>query len=96
MGNGRICYTGVDPTYFGAGKDYIDPNFPMGTGGIGFLMLKLYEVSGKKEFLDAFLARNPDPKYVGKPIAIDVYMHRDWDSYIEYGLNTTDPRKEMY
>ena len=52
--------------------------------------------TGKKEFLDAFLARNPDPKYVGKPIAIDVYMHRDWDSYIEYGLNTTDPRKEMY
>ncbi|MFR3284792.1 MAG: lanthionine synthetase LanC family protein [Clostridium fessum] len=35
MGNGMICYTGVDPTYFGAGKDYIDPNFPMGTGGIG-------------------------------------------------------------
>ena len=30
MGNGMICYTGVDPTYFGAGKDYIDPNFPMG------------------------------------------------------------------
>ena len=52
--------------------------------------------TGKKEFLDALLARNPDPKYVGKPIAIDVYMHRDWDSYIEYGLNTTDPRKEMY
>ena len=47
MGNGMICYTGVDPTYFGAGKDYIDPNFPMGTGGIGFLMLKLYEVSGQ-------------------------------------------------
>ena len=49
-----------------------------------------------KEFLDAFLAENPDPKYVGKPIAIDMYMHRDWDSYIQYGLNTTDPRKEMY
>ena len=30
------------------------------------------------------------------PVAIDVYMHRDWDSYIEYGLNTTDPRKEIY
>ena len=52
--------------------------------------------TGKKEFLDAFLAENPDPKYVGKPIAIDMYMHRDWDSYIQYGLNTTDPRKEMY
>ena len=52
--------------------------------------------TGKKEFLDDFLARHPDPKYVGIPIAIDVYMHRDWDSYIAYGLNTTDPRKEMY
>ena len=52
--------------------------------------------TGKKEFLDAFLARDPDPKYVGKPIAIDVYMHRDWDSYIEYGLNTKNPHKDMY
>ena len=70
----------------------------------GYLMLK--EVSditgipvayttGKKEFLDAFLARNPDPKYVGTPIAIDVYMHRDWDSYIQYGLNTRNPNMEM-
>ena len=52
--------------------------------------------TGKKEFLDDFLSRNPDPKYVGKPIAIDVYMHRDWDSYIAYGINTKDPRKEMF
>ena len=70
----------------------------------GYLLLK--EVSdltgipvayttGKKEFLDAFLARNPDPKYVGTPIAIDVYMHRDWDSYIQYGLNTKNPNMDM-
>ena len=52
--------------------------------------------TGKKEFLDAFLARDPDPKYVGKPVVIDVYMHRDWDSYIEYGLNTKNPHKDMY
>ena len=52
--------------------------------------------TGKREFLDAFLARDPDPKYVGKPVAIDVYMHRDWDSYIEYGLNTKNPHKDMY
>jgi hypothetical protein len=52
--------------------------------------------TGKKEFLDAFLADNPDPKYVGTPIAIDMYMHRDWDSYIQHGLNVTDPRKEIY
>ncbi len=70
----------------------------------GYLMLK--EVSdmtgipvayttGKKEFLDAFLARDPDPKYVGTPIAIDVYMHRDWDSYIQHGLNTRNPNVDM-
>ena len=70
----------------------------------GYLLLK--EVSdltgipvayttGKKEFLDAFLARDPDPKYVGTPIAIDVYMHRDWDSYIQYGLNTKNPNMDM-
>lgn len=52
--------------------------------------------TGKKDILDAFLVRDPDPKYVGKPVAIDVYMHRDWDSYIEYGLNTKNPHKDMY
>ena len=52
--------------------------------------------TGKKDILDALLARDPDPKYVGKPVAIDVYMHRDWDSYIEYGLNTKNPHKDMY
>lgn len=45
--------------------------------------------TGKQEFLDAFLARNPDMEYVGKLIPIDMYMHRDWDSYIQHGLNTT-------
>lgn len=38
--------------------------------------------TGQKKFLDAFLAEGHDPKYIGKPIAIDMYMHRDWDSYI--------------
>ena len=52
--------------------------------------------TGKKDILDAFLARDPDPKYVGKPVAIDVYMHRDWDSYIAHGLNTKNPHKDMY
>lgn len=51
-GGGRY-YLGVDPTYFGAGEEYIDPNFPMGTCGIGFLLLRLYEESGDKAFLDA-------------------------------------------
>ena len=38
--------------------------------------------SGKKEFLDKFLAEGHDPRYIGTPIAIDTYMERDWDSWI--------------
>ena len=38
--------------------------------------------SGKKEFLDAFLAKGHDQKFIGTPIAIDTYMQRDWDSWI--------------
>ena len=39
--------------------------------------------SGKKEFLDAFLAEGNDPKYIGTPVPIDVYMKRDWDSWVK-------------
>lgn len=38
--------------------------------------------SGRKEILEEFLADGPDMKYVGKPIAIDTYMQRDWESWI--------------
>ncbi len=71
----------------------------------GYLLLKevaditgipVAYTTGKKEFLDAFLARDPDPKYVGTPIAIDMYMHRDWDSFIAHGLNRVNPNKKMY
>lgn len=39
--------------------------------------------SGKKAFLDKFLAEGHDPQYIGTPIAIDTYMQRDWDSWID-------------
>ena len=38
--------------------------------------------SGKKAFLDKFLAEGHDPRFIGTPIAIDTYMQRDWDSWI--------------
>ena len=43
--------------------------------------------SGRKELLDIFLAEGHDPAYIGTPIAIDTYMHRDWESWIR-GLST--------
>lgn len=39
--------------------------------------------SGKKDMLDIFLSEGHDPKYVGTPMAIDTYMARDWDSWIQ-------------
>ena len=39
--------------------------------------------SGKRELLDRFLAEpGHDPKYVGTPLPIDIYMRRDWNSWI--------------
>lgn len=43
----------------------------------------VFYTSGKKEFLDKFLAEGHDSRYIGTPIAIDTYMQRDWDSWIE-------------
>ena len=39
--------------------------------------------SGKKEMLDIFLSEGHDPRYIGTPMAIDTYMARDWDSWIQ-------------
>ena len=39
--------------------------------------------SGKKELLDIFLSEGHDPRYIGKPMAIDTYMARDWESWIQ-------------
>ena len=39
--------------------------------------------TGMKNMLDIFMAEGHDPKYIGTPMAIDTYMHRDWDSYIK-------------
>ena len=38
--------------------------------------------TGTKEMLDIFLAEGHDPKYIGKPVPIDIIMKRDWESYI--------------
>lgn len=38
--------------------------------------------TGKKEMLDIFASEGHDPKYYGELIPIDIYMKRDWESYI--------------
>lgn len=38
--------------------------------------------TGTGRLLNQFLTEGHDPQYIGKPFPIDVYMKRDWDSYI--------------
>ena len=41
--------------------------------------------SGRKALLDDFMQRGLDPRYIGTPLPIDIYMHRDWDSFTRQG-----------
>ena len=38
--------------------------------------------TGTKEMLDIFASEGHDPKYYGELFPIDIYMKRDWESYI--------------
>lgn len=42
--------------------------------------------TGRKEFLDSFLAEGHDPGFIGAPMAINTYMHRDWDTFTHEGI----------
>ena len=52
--------------------------------------------SGRKELLDQFLAeKGHDPKYIGTPLPIDIYMKRDWNSWIN-SLGEKRPQQLEY
>ncbi len=42
--------------------------------------------TGRPDLLEAFLAEGHDPKYIGTPMAIDTFMHRDWETFAREGL----------
>lgn len=42
--------------------------------------------TGRREFLEEFLADGRDEKYIGTPIALDTYMHRTWDTFAPGGI----------
>ena len=41
--------------------------------------------SGRSALLDAFMAAGPDERYVGTLLPIDIYTHRDWDTFTRLG-----------
>ena len=43
--------------------------------------IPIVHTTGRKKFLDEFLADGRDPRYIGAPIALETYMHRSWDAF---------------
>lgn len=43
--------------------------------------IPVVHTTGRKEYLEEFLADGRDPKYIGRPIALETYMHRSWDTF---------------
>ncbi len=42
--------------------------------------------SGRPDLLEQFLAEGHDPQYIGTPMPIETYMHRDWETFTREGL----------
>ena len=43
--------------------------------------IPVVHTTGRREFLEEFLADGRDPAFIGVPIALDTYMHRSWDAF---------------
>ena len=42
--------------------------------------------TGRREFLEEFLADGPDPRYVGEALPLETYMHRSWEAFTREGF----------
>ena len=48
--------------------------------------VKVRYTSGRRDVLEEFLAGEPEAEYVGEPLFITTYMHRDWETYTKFGI----------
>ena len=42
--------------------------------------------TGRREFLEQFLADGRDPLYIGQPLPLETYMHRSWEAFTREGF----------
>lgn len=42
--------------------------------------------TGRRRYLEEFLADGRDAKYTGEPVALETYMHRSWDTFANGGI----------
>ncbi len=42
--------------------------------------------TGRPDLLETFLSEGHDPAFIGEPMAIETFMHRDWETFTKEGL----------
>lgn len=42
--------------------------------------------TGRRECLEGFLADGRDPTWIGRPLALETYMHRSWEAFTREGF----------
>ena len=53
---------------------------------ISALKAPVLYTTGRPDLLEQFLAEGHDPKFIGAPMPIQTYMHRDWETFTREGL----------
>ena len=48
--------------------------------------IPIVHTTGRKEYLQQFLADGRDPAFIGEPIALETYMHRSWEAFTAKGF----------
>ena len=48
--------------------------------------IPVVHTTGRREYLEEFLADGRDAAFIGVPTALDTYMHRSWDSFAYGGI----------
>jgi len=66
--------------------DDLESGYAVVKGAAEQLGLPVAYTVGKPEVLDAFLAREHDPRYVGQPLYLTKRMHRDWETLTREGV----------
>ena len=48
--------------------------------------IPVVHTTGRKEYLEQFLADGRDPEFIGEPIPLETYMHRSWEAFTSKGF----------
>ncbi len=48
--------------------------------------IPVVHTTGRREFLEEFLADGRDPLYIGEPIPLETYIHRSWEAFTREGF----------